>query len=57
MGDHPTISTEPGPGSPASPSHPRLSRRTLLGGAGIAAGAVLAPPLGMPAIAPAAAQA
>ncbi len=57
MGDHPTISTEPGPGSPASPSHPTLSRRTLLGGAGAAVGAVLASPPGMPAIASAAAQA
>jgi hypothetical protein len=57
MDDHPAISTEPGPGSPAPPSHPALTRRRLLGGAGIAAGAVLAPPLGMPAIAPASAQA
>ena len=57
MGDHPTISTEPGLGSPASPSRPTLSRRKLLGGAGLAVGATLAPPLGMPAITPAAGQA
>jgi hypothetical protein len=44
MGDQSTISTEPGQGSPALPSHPVLTRRTLLGGAGLA-------------IAPAAAQA
>ena len=35
MGDHPTISTESGPGSSAVPSHPALTRRRLLGGAGI----------------------
>jgi hypothetical protein len=57
MVDHPTISTEPGLGSPASPSRPTLSRRKVLGGAGLAVGASLAPPLGMPAITPAAAQA
>jgi hypothetical protein len=57
MGDHPTISTEPGPGSPALPSHPAVTRRRLIGGAGLAVGATLAPPLGMPAITPAAAQA
>ena len=57
MADHPIIFNEPGQGLPAPPSHPVLTRRTLLGGAGIAVGAVLAPPLGMPAIAPAAAQA
>jgi hypothetical protein len=57
MADHPIIFNEPGQGLPALPSHPVLTRRTLLGGAVIAVGAVLAPPLGMPAIAPAAAQA
>ena len=33
MDNHPTISTEPGSGSPALPSHPALTRRRLLGGA------------------------
>jgi hypothetical protein len=56
MVDHPTISTEPGPGSP-DPSHSNLTRRTLLSGAGMAAGAVLAPLPGMHGVAPAAAQA
>src|SRR5712691_4556458 len=56
MDNHP-ISTEPGSGSPALSSHPALTRRRLLGGAGMAVGAVLASPPGMPAIAPAAAQA
>jgi len=56
MDNHP-ISTEPGSGSPALPSHPALTRRRLLGGAGVAVGAVLVSPPGMPAIAPAAAQA
>ncbi len=55
MDNHP-ISTEPGSGPPALPSHPGLTRRGLLGGAGMAVGAVLASP-GMPTIAPAAAQA
>ena len=55
MDNHP-ISTEPGSGPPALPSHPGLTRRGLLGGAGMAVGAVLASP-GMPAITPAAAQA
>src|SRR5215813_4242994 len=53
MANHPTISTEAGSGSPALSSHPTLTRRGLLGGAGMAVGAVLVPP----AIAPAAAQA
>jgi hypothetical protein len=57
MDDPSTMATEPDPGSPALPSHPVLTRRTLLGAAGIAAGVVLAPPLGLPALAPAAAQA
>src|SRR5690348_6159226 len=57
MADHPISFNEPGQGLPALPSHPALTRRRLLGAAGIAAGVVLAPPLGMPAIAPAAAQA
>ena len=57
MPDHPTISNEPDQGSPALPSHPALTRRTLLGGAGIAVGAVLVSPTSMPAIAPAASQA
>src|SRR5215207_11297809 len=56
MADHPTISKNgPDQGLPALPSNPPLTRRTLLGGAGIAVGAVLASP-GMPVIAPAAAQ-
>src|ERR1700730_8996453 len=50
MGDHPTISTESGPGSSAVPSHPALTRRRLLGGAGIA------PLPDMPGVGPAAAQ-
>jgi hypothetical protein len=41
----------------ALPSHPTLTRRKVLGGAGMAVGAVLASSPGMPAIAPAAAQA
>src|SRR5262245_15719823 len=57
MADHSTISTELDPASPALSSHPSLTRRRLPGGAGLAAGAVLAPPLGMPAITAAAAQA
>ena len=57
MADHPISFNEPGQGLPALPSHPALTRRRLLGAAGIAAGVVLAPPLGMPAISPAAAQA
>jgi hypothetical protein len=56
MADHSTISTKPGPASPALPSHTILTRRGLLGGAGMAVGAVLAPSPGMPAITPAAAQ-
>jgi hypothetical protein len=56
MGDHPTISTESGPGSSAVPSHPALTRRRLLGGAGIAVGAVIAPLPDMPGVGPAAAQ-
>ena len=57
MGDHPTISTESGPGSSAVPSHPALTRRRLLGGVGIAVGAVIAPLPDMPGVGPAAAQA
>src|SRR5262249_26941193 len=49
----PTISTESDSGTPALPSHPTLTRRGLLGGAGMAVGALLVPP----AIAPAVAQA
>jgi len=56
MGDHPTISTESGPGSSAVPSHPALTRRRLLGGAGIAVGGVIAPLPDMPGVGPAAAQ-
>jgi hypothetical protein len=56
MADHPTISTESGAVSPGLPSHPTLTRRGLLGGAGMAVGAVLAPPPGIPAITSAAAQ-
>src|SRR6516162_1862594 len=56
MADHPTVSTKSGPASPAQPSHTILTRRGLLGGAGVAVGALLAPPPGIPAIAPAAAE-
>jgi hypothetical protein len=56
MGDHSTISTESGPGSSAVPSHPALTRRRLLGGAGIAVGAVIAPLPDMLGVGPAAAQ-
>jgi hypothetical protein len=56
MDDHPTISTESGSGSPALAFHPTLTRRRLLGGAGMAFGAVVTPLTGMPAITPAAAQ-
>src|SRR3954470_11468748 len=56
MADHPTISTESDLTSPAVPTT-AVTRRSLLGGAGIAVGAaVLASPPGMPGIAPAAAQ-
>jgi len=56
MADHPTIlKNGPDQGLPALPSYAPLTRRTLLGGTGIALGAVLASP-GMPVIAPAAAQ-
>ena len=56
MADHPTISTESDLASPALPTT-AVTRRSLLGGAGIAVGAaVLASPPSMPAIAPAAAQ-
>src|SRR6266550_4454396 len=57
MADHSTTLSEPGPESPALSSHHTLTRRGLLGGAGIAVGGVLASPTGMPAITPAAAQA
>ena len=43
MDDHPTISTESGSGSPALAFHPTLTRRRLLGGAGMAFGAVVTP--------------
>ena len=56
MADHPTISTESDLTSPALPTT-AVTRRSLLGGAGIAVGAaVLASPPSMPGIAPAAAQ-
>jgi hypothetical protein len=56
MADHPTISTESDLASPTLPTT-AVTRRSLLGGAGIAVGAaVLASPPGMPGIAPAAAQ-
>ena len=56
MADHPTISTESDLASPALPTT-TVTRRSLLGGAGIAVGAaVLASPPSMPGIAPAAAQ-
>src|SRR6478672_7635409 len=56
MADHPTISTETDLASPALPTT-AVTRRSLLGGAGIAVGAaVLASPPSMPGIAPAAAQ-
>jgi hypothetical protein len=56
MADHPTISTESDLASPALPAT-AVTRRSLLGGAGIAVGAaVLASPPTMPGIAPAAAQ-
>ena len=56
MADHPTISTESDLASPALPTT-AVTRRSLLGGAGIAVGAaVLASPPSMPGIAPAAAQ-
>ena len=56
MADHPIIPTESELASPALPST-SVTRRSLLGGAGIAVGAaVLASPPGMPGIAPAAAQ-
>ncbi|MCK1512074.1 vanadium-dependent haloperoxidase [Bradyrhizobium sp. 190] len=57
MADHPTISTESDLASPALPTTAVVTRRSLLGGAGIAVGAaVLASPPSMPGIAPAAAQ-
>jgi hypothetical protein len=56
MADHPTISTESDLASPALPTT-TVTRRSLLGGAGIAVGAaVLASPPSMSGIAPAAAQ-
>ena len=56
MADHSTVSTKSSPASPAQPSQTILTRRGLLGGAGVAVGAVLAPSPGIPAIAQAAAQ-
>src|SRR5215468_997536 len=56
MADHSTIATELGSGSPALRSHSTLTRRGLLGGAGVAVGAVLAPSPAMHAIPPAKAQ-
>ena len=56
MADHPTISTESDLTSPTLPTT-AVTRRSLLGGAGIAVGAaVLASPPGMSGVAPAAAQ-
>ena len=56
MADHPTISTESDLASPTLPTA-AVTRRLLLGGAGIAVGtAMLASPPSMPGIAPAAAQ-
>jgi hypothetical protein len=56
MAEHPTISTESDLASPTLPTT-AVTRRSLLGGAGIAvSAAVLAAPPGMPGIAPAAAQ-
>src|SRR5262249_61384111 len=56
MADRSPISTELGPASPAVPSQPTLTRRGLRGGAGMAAGATLAPLPGMSTITPVAAQ-
>jgi hypothetical protein len=57
MADHLTISTESDLTSPALSTTTAVTRRSLLGGAGIAVGAaVLASPPSMPGIAPAAAQ-
>jgi hypothetical protein len=57
MADQHTISTESNLASPALPTTTAVTRRSLLGGAGIAVGAaVLASPPSMPGIAPAAAQ-
>src|SRR5215469_4958756 len=56
MADRSPISTELGPASPAVPSQPTLTRRGLLGGPGMAAGATLAPLPGMSTITPVAAQ-
>src|SRR5215207_8811005 len=56
MADHPTISTESDQAAPILPTT-AVTRRSLLGGAGVAVGAaVLASPPSMPGIAPAAAQ-
>ncbi|MDD1523109.1 twin-arginine translocation signal domain-containing protein, partial [Bradyrhizobium sp. WBAH30] len=56
MADHPTISTVYDLASPTLPTT-AVTRRSLLGGAGIAVGAaVLASPPGMSGVAPAAAQ-
>ena len=56
MANHPTISTESDLASPALPTT-AVTRRSLLGGTGIAVGAaVLASPPSMPGIATAAAQ-
>jgi hypothetical protein len=55
MADYPTISTEPDQATPALPAT-AFTRRTLLGGAGIAVGAALAASPPVLAISPAAAQ-
>src|SRR3954471_21694914 len=55
MADYPTISTEPDQATPALPAT-GFTRRTLLGGAGIAVGAALAASPPVLAISPAAAQ-
>src|ERR671917_2476531 len=64
MRDAPTTPSDAGPGSRAPAAHSALPRRGLLGGAGLALGATLAPPGASPTataaaqpIAPAAGQA
>ena len=55
MADYPTISTEPDQAMPALPAT-ALTRRSLLGGAGMAIGTALAASPPVLAISPAAAQ-
>src|SRR5215470_16159736 len=56
MADHSTFATDSGSGSPTLRSHRTLTRRGLLGGDGVAVGAVLAPSPAMHAIPPVKAQ-